>query len=197
MATSKSTAFAVVVRTPAAPPAHLNDAGQVTVRLPVASCVINQLIVWPSLGLLSEGATVTLAVKVVVNTFDRAQSIAIAVAENVTTTGAVWANVKRPPAGAVPPIAGGEAAKAVKPAPLTVLVADSVVNAPAAGAVLPIDGGEAAKAVKPAPLTVLVADKVVNAPAAGVVPPIAAGAARYVARYADSDPKSLMPGMLS
>ena len=178
MATSKSTAFAVVVRTPAAPPAHLNDAGQVTVRLPVASCVINQLIVWPSLGLLNEGATVTLAVKVVVNTFDRAQSIAIAVAENVTTTGAVWANVKRPPAGAVPPIAGGEAAKAVKPAPLTVLVADSVVNAPAAGAVQPIEGGEAAKAVKPAPLTVLVADKVVNAPGSGVVPPMAAGAAK-------------------
>jgi hypothetical protein len=38
---------------------------------------------------------------------------------------------------AVPPIAGGDAKYAVKPAPLTVLDADRVVNAPEDAVVLP------------------------------------------------------------
>jgi hypothetical protein len=70
---------------------------------------MNQLMVCPSFKLLRVGATDTLAVNVVVKTLLKAQSIAIAVAENVTATGAVWANVNLPPAGAVPPIAAGEA----------------------------------------------------------------------------------------
>ena len=78
-----------MVNTPAVPPGHLNEVGHVMVRLPVASCVMNQLIVWPSAGLLSVGAVVTLAVNVVAKTFDWAQFMAMAVAENVTVTGTV------------------------------------------------------------------------------------------------------------
>jgi hypothetical protein len=51
--------------------------------------------------------------------------------------------VNAPAAATVPPIAGGEAKRAVMPAPLTVLVAESVVNAPAAAVVPPIAPGEA------------------------------------------------------
>lgn len=51
--------------------------------------------------------------------------------------------VKEPAAAAVPPIAGGEARYAVKPAPETVELADRVVNAPAAGVVPPIAAGDA------------------------------------------------------
>jgi hypothetical protein len=50
---------------------------------------MNQFIVCPSRGLLIVGAVVTLAVNVVVNTLDKAQSTVIAVALNVTATGVV------------------------------------------------------------------------------------------------------------
>lgn len=52
---------------------------------------MNQLMVWPSCGLLIVGAEVTFAVNVVVNTFDNVQSTVIEVAENVTATGVVCA----------------------------------------------------------------------------------------------------------
>jgi hypothetical protein len=70
---------------------------------------MNQLMLCPSFGLLMVGAVVTLAVNVVVKTLLKEQSTVIAVAENVTATGAVWAKVNLPPAGVVVPIAGGEA----------------------------------------------------------------------------------------
>ena len=73
------------------PPAHLKLVGQVIVLLPVPSCVMNQLIVWPSDGLLKVGAVVTLAVKVVVNTLDKLVFTVIAVAEKVTATTGVLA----------------------------------------------------------------------------------------------------------
>lgn len=101
-------------------------------------------------------------------------------------------------AAAVPPMAGGDARYVVKPAPLTVLDADRVVNAPVAGvvaptvplrapanlvfaviivpvmaaaAVPPMAGGDARYVVKPAPLIVLVADRVVKAPVLAVDAP--------------------------
>ena len=52
---------------------------------------MNQLIVWPSFGLLMVGATVTEAVNVVVNTLDNDASKTIAVAEKATATGVVAA----------------------------------------------------------------------------------------------------------
>ena len=66
----------------------------------------------------------------------------------------------------------------LKPVPLTVLDADSVVKDPAAAVVPPMAGGEARYVLKPVPLTVLDADNVVNDPAAAAVPPIAGGDAR-------------------
>jgi hypothetical protein len=95
-------------------------------------------------------------------------------------------------------MAGGLARYVLKPVPLTVLDALSVVNAPAAGvvaptvplsapandvlavmvvpvmaaaAVPPMAGGLARYVLNPVPLTVLDALRVVNAPAAGVVAP--------------------------
>ena len=59
----------------------------------------------------------------------------------------------------------------LKPVPLTVLDADSVVNAPAAAAVPPMAGGLARYVLKPVPLTVLLALNVVNAPVLAVVAP--------------------------
>jgi hypothetical protein len=47
--------------------------------------------------------------------------------------------VNVPAAAAVPPMAGGEARNVVKPAPLTVEVADSVVNAPVEAVVAPTE----------------------------------------------------------
>ena len=91
-----STALAVVVNVVGEPAAHLKDAGQVIVRPPVASCVINQLMVCPSEGLLSVGAVVTFAVNVVVNTLDSEQLTVIAVALNVTATDGVWALPEMP-----------------------------------------------------------------------------------------------------
>lgn len=91
MAVTKSAALAAVLKTPDVPPGHLNEVGHVIVRPPVASWVMNQLMVCPSCGLLIVGATVTLAVKVVVNTLDNTQFTVIAVAENVTATGGVAA----------------------------------------------------------------------------------------------------------
>ena len=49
----------------------------------------------------------------------------------------------------MPPIAGGEAKYAVKPAPDTVDVAESVVNAPVLGVVEPIAGGDTRLNVPP------------------------------------------------
>jgi hypothetical protein len=69
------------------------------------------------------------------------------------------------------PIDGGEARYVLKPAPLTVELAESVVNAPVFAAVLPIAGGDARYVLKPAPLTVELAESVVNAPVFGVVAP--------------------------
>jgi hypothetical protein len=60
--------------------------------------------VWPFCGLLMVGAVVTLAVNVVVNTFESAQFTVIAVALKVTATGVVWAfpvNVAAPSVGLV------------------------------------------------------------------------------------------------
>jgi hypothetical protein len=57
--------------------------------------------------------------------------------------------VNAPAAGAVPPIAGGDAAHAVNPAPLTVDVADRVVKCPAAGVVPPITIPSAVPPVNP------------------------------------------------
>ena len=91
------------------PPGHLNEVGHVIVREPVPSCVMNQLIVWPSFRFENVGAVVTLAVNVVVNTFASAQSIAIVVALNVTATGAVYAAVNRPRLGVVTPNGPGAA----------------------------------------------------------------------------------------
>ena len=62
--------------------------------------------------------------------------------------------------------------------PLTVLLAESVVNAPPAGAVPPIAGGDARYVENPVPLTVLLAARVVNAPVEGVVLPTGPGAAK-------------------
>jgi len=70
--------------------------------------------------------------------------------------------VNFPDDAAVPPIAGGEANKAVKPAPETVLLAAKVVNAPVDGAVLPIAEGDARSAANPAPETVPEAASVVT-----------------------------------
>jgi hypothetical protein len=50
---------------------------------------MNQLMVCPFRGLLIVGAVVTLAVNVVANTLDNAQSTVIAVALNVTADGVV------------------------------------------------------------------------------------------------------------
>ena len=115
--------------------------------------------------------------------------------------------VNAPAAGAVPPIAGGDAKYVLKPTPDTVVVALSVVNAPAAATVTPIDVllivDAAVGLIVNAPtglivtvpvpvgdivtfkeagdkLIVPVPVKVVNAPAAATVPPIAGGDAKYV-----------------
>ena len=54
VATSKSTELAAVLSTPAVAPGHLKLVGHVIVREPVASCVMNQLIVCPSCGFKAE-----------------------------------------------------------------------------------------------------------------------------------------------
>ena len=74
---------------PALPPGHLNDVGQVIVRLPVPSCVMNQFTVCPSPGLDTVGALVTFAVNVVAKTFDCEASNVSAVAEKATAAGVV------------------------------------------------------------------------------------------------------------
>ena len=118
----------------------------------------------------------------------------------VAATVAAVSAVADTAAAAVPPIAGGDARYVEKPAPLTVLLADRVVNAPvfgvvaptvplcgptrpvfavivvpviAAAVVPPMAGGDARYVEKPAPLTVLLAESVVNAPVLGVVAPTA------------------------
>ena len=60
------------------------------------------------------------------------------VEENVESRVAVRV-VNAPAAGAVPPIAGGLARYVLNPVPLTVLDADSVVNAPVPAVVAPTD----------------------------------------------------------
>ena len=172
VATTRSTELAAVDNTPAVPPGHLNEVGQVIVRLPVASCVMNQLMVCPSFKLLKEGAVVTLAVNVVVKTLLREQSTAIAVAENVTATGAVWAKVNLPPTGVVVPIGPvGDARNEVNPAPLIVLDAARVVNEPVFGVVAPT-----VPLCGPENCTDAVA--VVNAPVLGDVLPSGGGTAK-------------------
>lgn len=79
--------------------------------------------------------------------------------------------VNAPAAGAVLPIAGGDANRLAIPEPPTVPLAVRLVKNPGAAATLPIVGGDANKLVMPVPLTVPLAAKVVNDPVLGVVAP--------------------------
>lgn len=102
------------------------------------------MIVWPSFGLLIVGALVTLAVNVVVNTFDKAAFKVMVVALKVTTTGVVWAAPPKVESPVNDGLASGAKLVATK-----AVVAKRVELLPAVcvGAVgLPVRAGEASKA---------------------------------------------------
>ena len=103
------------------------------------------LIVWPSFRLLKVMAVVTFAVIAIVNTFERAQSIAIAVAEKVTTTGVVCALPVK-----VAPAIVGAVANTAAPVPVSSVNADrrfaldgvaKNVKTPVPAPVSPVDTG--------------------------------------------------------